>query len=204
MKISHLDLGFPLVVVDDFYSKEQVRLIWEELDFLCYKDKLRDPNQIRGATSKGKIINKRSGIFLHHCYSDPVVSNILKVNQKVLKFKEDLFHKHESWFFKNYILDQGKTLISYYENSDYYSLHTDTFVVTVLTWFFKEPKRFTGGELGLYADNQLSTIKLLNNRMVAFPSCIKHQVSELKMQEEYLGKKLGRFCMTQFFGVASK
>ena len=91
-------------------------------------------------------------------------------------------------------------MISYYENNDYYKSHTDLALLTSLTWFFKQPKKFKGGNL-TFTDYNV-TIEVNANCTVIFPSCIKHEVSELTMKEEDLNNLNGRICMTQFFGLS--
>ena len=114
MKINYLNVDFPITIIDGFYSANELSLIWEELNFLCYKDKLKKPEQIGSARKKSNVISNRSGLFLHHCYTNSAISNILGINKKVIKHKQEIFINHDSWFFKNYKLNEGKTLISYY------------------------------------------------------------------------------------------
>ena len=88
------------------------------------------------------------------------------------------------------------TLISYYENNDYYKAHADTSDITALTWLFKEPKRFTGGDL-IFPDTE-ERIECKNNKIILFPGCIRHQVTEINMEKQHQNQKLGRWCITQF------
>ena len=87
-------------------------------------------------------------------------------------------------------------MVSYYENSDYYKSHRDDAIVTVLNYFFKEPKRFEGGEI-IFTDYDLK-FQVTNEITIIFPSNIKHEVSEIYLDKKYEGKGLGRFCMNQF------
>jgi Rps23 Pro-64 3,4-dihydroxylase Tpa1-like proline 4-hydroxylase len=89
------------------------------------------------------------------------------------------------------------TLISYYEEKDYYKAHTDSSILTYLYWCHKEPKKFEGGDLTLPELDADITYK--NNRLVVFPSWRLHEVTPIKMIEEvhpYSG--YGRYCITNF------
>ena len=36
MKIQNYDEAFPYIIIDDYYDEEELRMIWEELEFLSY------------------------------------------------------------------------------------------------------------------------------------------------------------------------
>ena len=88
------------------------------------------------------------------------------------------------------------TQVGYYENNDEYGLHHDHSVVTSLTWLYKEPKKFTGGDL--YIGDSEIKIECVNNRTLVFPSMIRHKVNTIHMEEEHLNQRLGRYCISQF------
>jgi Rps23 Pro-64 3,4-dihydroxylase Tpa1-like proline 4-hydroxylase len=89
------------------------------------------------------------------------------------------------------------TLISYYEENDYYDEHHDAYLFTCLIWFAKDSSLFTGGDLILTQSNQ--TIKFKHNRMLLFPCYYKHKVTPIKFNEEVKKKDNGRFCITHFY-----
>ena len=62
------------------------------------------------------------------------------------------------------------TLISYYEDSEYYKPHEDIFNFAKLTWFFKEPKKFEGGDLVFTEFGEI--VKCENNKCIVFPSAL--------------------------------
>ena len=193
---------FPYIVVDDVYDEKELGLIWTELDFLCYDDKLFDPMQAGSAMESDngkewKSKKKNRSIFLDGLYSRRSVSDILTLNRKTFNIvREVRDQKQGSWWIKNLKTDNDTTMVSYYEDSDYYSSHFDNAVFTALTWFYREPKRFEGGNLRFTEYNL--DIECKTNRAVIFPSSIYHKVHKVIMEEEYRGKKLGRWCMTQF------
>ena len=92
------------------------------------------------------------------------------------------------------------TLISYYENADYYKGHIDHATLTALTYFYEEPKHFTGGDI--YLREYDITLECVHNRTYLIPSLVEHEAKEIRMADEYLSKGLGRFCMAQFLSFS--
>jgi Rps23 Pro-64 3,4-dihydroxylase Tpa1-like proline 4-hydroxylase len=67
---------------------------------------------------------------------------------------------------------------------------------TMLIWFFKEPKKFKGGDLIL---NDFETaFECKHNRMLLFPSHYEHSVAPISLAEEYKHKGMGRYTITNF------
>ena len=89
---------------------------------------------------------------------------------------------------------------SNYENNDEYKPHRDLARLTGITWFYREPKKFTGGNLRFPEFDM--EIECKHNRVIVFPSSIHHGVDKVGMEEKDMGKKLGRFTMTQFLSCA--
>tara|TARA_X000000368_G_scaffold79613_1_gene59605 strand:+ start:138 stop:908 length:771 start_codon:yes stop_codon:yes gene_type:complete len=205
--VQNLDYGFPLVVIDNFYNEQDMEEIWDELNFLCHPRKMKGPEQTGGAKaleSDGSFSEKKSnkGIFLNEAYNNQLISNIVPCTQRLFEDDFALLKNHPSWWFQNINLPDSTVLFSYYENGDFYKAHSDQFVGTMLVWFYKEPRRFEGGDLEFpdyeTADG-IPKVEVKNNRILIFPSSIKHAVTPISMKEEDMGKKLGRFCMT--FGL---
>ena len=116
---------------------------------------------------------------------------------KTLEQREiDFMVKHNTIFSYLNLYNNKSTLLSYYEDGDYYSAHQDASVLTAVTHIFKEPQTFQGGDL-LFPDFN-GEIKVRNNHTVIFPGMINHSVTKVTMNDEDLNKKYGRFCMTQF------
>ena len=192
---------FPYLVIDDYYDKEELIKIWYELGYL--KDKLVSPKESGSAynkDSKGKIEYLKTNTCL---YIDQVIeySLIKEYNRKTFGIMNDIRdqqknHSTSTWFFKNLKTNFDTTLVSYYENSEYYKAHYDNALVTVLTWLYFNPKKFKGGNL-TFTDYDI-TIECINNRTIMFPSIIRHEVDSIIMREEDCNKGLGRWCLTQF------
>ena len=210
----------PYLVIDNFYNEKELSLIWNELNFLLDGDKFNPPEDTGSAYQEGKPIKKNKGIFLDSLYEERKYSNILTVNRKFYEYFYNITSKCKSWWFKCITgsfntLDRDTTLVSYYEDSDYYKSHWDSCIITTLTWIYKEPKVFTGGDLIFNAENISSSnfqhplnligspekIEVKNNRMVVFPSMVPHQVIPIKMDSNYKNKGMGRFCITNFLNT---
>jgi hypothetical protein len=183
----------PYLKIKNFYDENELKLIWQELDFLTYKSKLTE------ATGQKRDNWKNNhGIFLDEIYSNRNMSNILTVNRKIWspivmnRYSQlSLMHRYIE------IINQDNTLVSYYENSGFYKPHRDVANLTVLQWFFKEPKAFSGGNFKFTDLDEV--IEIENNMTVMFPSCLVHEVSEISMQNdenEFSG--YGRYCITNF------
>jgi len=197
MKIEVFEIPFPYIRIYDFYTDEELKLIWKELDFILNDHILKGPETTGTAKNNdGVILKNNLGIFLDSFYSNRETSNILRVNRKIFEELQKIFDQSNHWFLKNFVSNRDATLISYYENSDYYHKHRDRCLATCLTWFYKEPKSFEGGNL-LFEDYGIE-IEVKNNCLIFFPSIIPHKVSEVIMDEKYLEKFVGRICMSQF------
>ena len=194
MKITTHLSPFHYICVENFYSEEELNLIWEELDFLSKPGKLHTPDMSGSATNPDGSFRKRNeAIILDDVYGqNRQVSNILTVDRKL--FGSGILDRKESWFFNNKPIKKDFTLVSYYENGGNYLPHSDAANITALSWFFKEPRKFDGGELTF--SNFSLTIPLKNNFMVVFPSQIRHEVSEI--QADNLVRGEGRYCISQF------
>tara|TARA_B100001996_G_scaffold332432_1_gene281536 strand:- start:39 stop:713 length:675 start_codon:yes stop_codon:yes gene_type:complete len=200
MKIQNLDYGFPMILIDDFYNFWEIGQIWSELKELTEKDIFLDPHQSWSATKHGKLLKSNKCIHLDEYYQENrKYSKIMRINRKI--FEKNVFESNKSFFFRDFmpLCDFDASLLSYYEDSHYYSPHKDSAMVTSLSWFFEEPKRFTGGEL-LFPEYKVH-IELHNNRVVIFPGFIQHQVTEVVMEDQYKNQGLGRWCMTQFLAT---
>lgn len=196
MKIQIFKEPFEFIVIDDFYTDEELAGIWQELDFLT--PKLKDPSQTGSATdSDGNLLKRNKGIFLDSSYNDRTISNILSVNRKIFS-KEivKVFDENYGPLFKLYKNSNfDSTLVNYYEKSDYYEPHEDLSIFTALTMLYKEPKNFTGGDL-IFPGYDV-TIECRSNRLVIFPSMTAHAVNSVNLTKSLDGN-FGRYSIAQF------
>ena len=183
---------FPYIEIQNFYTGEELNLIWSELNFFQSNSQTLANENTNGAKdSDGKLLKKNIGIFLDEMYSDRFrcTSNILNCNRKLF----DVLNV-DNWFFKNLRVDKDTTLVSYYENSDYYHPHKDNTIATACTWLFKEPKKFKGGDF-CFPEFGIE-IPVRNNYAVVFPGQVLHAVTKVEMEDDNPGH--GRYCISQF------
>lgn len=201
-KVSNL----PILVIDNFFSQDACDRMFQELLFLNnHPDKLKTPEETGSATrmdddSKEKILLKKNkGMWLDNLYADRSFSNILEETK--LLFSPDVIKKAEDAdILFRYIgmSNSDTTLITYYDKLDYYDMHTDDSTLTAISWFYKKPRMFLGGELmfedGLGVDCEF-------NRMVIFPSVLFHSVNPVILDENLQDSSNGRFAITKFIRV---
>jgi hypothetical protein len=195
--VKHYD-PFPFLEVKDLYDEDELQLIWQELEFLNQLGKLKGPENTGSAVDlETKVpLKENKGLIMDNVYTERTTSNILSINPKI--FCEDILNAFTDLSFSYELIKRTNydtTIISYYENGGYYKPHEDKSIFTAVTWFFKEPKAFSGGDFH-FSDYDL-TIKVENNCSVIFPSFVKHAVDEIIMKDKSLHKH-GRYAMTQF------
>jgi Rps23 Pro-64 3,4-dihydroxylase Tpa1-like proline 4-hydroxylase len=194
---------FPHIIINNFYTDEELKYVWEELEFLTVNKKLKDVYETESALDySGEILKNNKARFLAHEYDNyKTKSPIAYYTNKIydLKLIDDIISKH--WFF-NYLraCNHDSCLVSYYENGDYYKTHFDTSVLTCLVHLYKEPKSFTGGDLYLPDFNY--KIEDVNNRLIMFPSSILHKVESISMDQSNENSCNGRYTITQFMGIS--
>lgn len=193
---------FPHILVEEYYSPEELKYIWQELEFLFHPHKTLSPKELvtaPGNSVEGKeFLSTAKGFLLDQVYTDRNYSNILTINRKLfsggyLNLYSELHPLCE--VAKNLNLDFTK--IRYYDNSDGYEPHVDIFVVSALTWLHKEPKKYSGGKL-IFTEHG-NSFNCDNNSLLIFPSCIRHHVTPVKLNPGENESSLpGRFCINQF------
>jgi predicted 2-oxoglutarate/Fe(II)-dependent dioxygenase YbiX len=177
MKIEFFSEPVPFYIVRDYLSKEERRLCLNEL--LKMKPTLQS-GVTRGATNhQGVVMKQNIGAWVDSQHP------ISKFNDKL---KGPIaWETRDNWFYK--MLTRGmkySTLVSYYENEDYYLPHTDESIITAIMYLWEDPKTFTGGEL-CFGD---FTVPIEDNCMVIFPSITEHSVNPLH--------GYGRWAVTHF------
>ncbi len=192
---------FPFVVFDNWYTPEEEKAVWKELDFVS--------SQPREKTERAEttVVAKKNGIPLSHAfryYIDEWYSEQHIARSTILsstyKLREKELHKHinQCLPYSRYYTSTNResTLLSYYENKDYYKPHHDTFAWTILVWMVREPRQFDGGDFTL---NDIDTeVKLKSNRAVLFPCCYEHSVSPIKFKNQPKEIGYGRYTITHF------
>ena len=190
----------PYLLIENTFNQQEMELIWEELEFLNQPGKLLSPDKTESAEGPdGKILKNNKAVFLNELFSyNNSFSNILRINRSILsKQTKVLFSELNFGYNSIWQSNMHTTLINYYEDGDYYDSHTDAALQTFITFFYKEPKQFTGGDFWLSSYNH--KIEIENNMTIAIPSFLLHHVDTVKMKNEDHG--FGRYSMTVFTSI---
>lgn len=195
MEFTYIADGIDAVVVDNFYTDEEYESVLNEQ--LLLLPQLQPPEKTAGALSLDgeTIIKKNKGIFIDNNSSSKIISiNYNKLNST--EFKNHLIKLNS--LYKIYAdLNHASTLLSYYVDKEYYDVHVDITIFTVVVYAHKQPTKFSGGDLTLYScnDKKYVTIESRNNRAIIFPSCTPHKVSPVVLDGD---DGYGRFCISHF------
>lgn len=191
---------FPHVIIKNLYNQQELDLIWRELDFLTSPHKFDkgEGDGSRGTTLSGINPSYNFGLTLDTVYLKRNVSDILTITDKLANnyFTEEIIKVSPLVGHLRYC-NRSCTKVKYYENGNYYRGHHDASRFTFLTYLFKEPKKFTGGDL--HFDHYDYTIEIENNSTVFFVGSIIHSSKELKMSLDIPSwSGYGKYCITQF------
>lgn len=189
---------FPYTIIDNLYSDTEVSYLFEELDYLNNPLRTRNgKDDTAGAHENGVRLKNTNAVYLENFFIERQNSNILNITEKIFVDNRKLFSFNENWFFQNLNnINNHTTQVLYYDEGNENKPHYDEVQITILNWFFREPKCFTGGDL-IFSDYDIS-VECKHNRSIIFPSIIYHGITPIKMREEYRNKKLGRYCISQF------
>ena len=188
---------FPFLVVDDFYNQDEQKLIWDELEL--HSDKF-----VRGGGGVAKDETGFDLASLKRFSLDRLYeghrqdSNILSVYGKVCSEDVKKAYRETTPSSRTFeSTNNDATIVNYYESADDYKEHADVFMHSCLIFFYKQPKKFTGGNLIFTQPN--ATVECVHNRMILFPSYYLHKITEVKMEKQYINKGLGRYSMAHFY-----
>jgi len=130
---------FPHLILRDFYNQNELKLIWQELDFYT------QPGKLFEAKDFGGVVNRTNShaIALDELYYNKKfrkISNILQVNRK-------LFHRDVLSGFARVddscgiakMCNTDITKVRYYHDGEYYEPHTDlAFQFLSFSYFYRE------------------------------------------------------------------
>ena len=196
MIVENLSEPFFHTIVHDFYTSEEEKLIWQELNYLDLPNK---PLLELFETEDGGSIN-RSRVFLDSLYRYRNFSKILEINRKI--FSTEFTDLIKSNPFSNYLLHSNfdNTLLSYYKNKSSYPEHGDESIISTITTFWRNPKKFIGGDL-VFTNHHFYTPKMNHNSLILFPSFIKHAVSETIIDDENEIAGNSRYSISSFYAI---
>lgn len=196
------DQPFPFLVIDNWFDKQTEKAIWSELDYYLSKNKteqLRAENTIVAHNEKNEPLGRSYRWYIDRLYTQEgrTYSTILQRTDMFQKFEFHEIMQNIKPQYRSFTdTNRTSTIISYYENNDYYKPHHDAFQWTSLIWFYKEPKKFTGGDLKFTEPDYKIDVK--HNRMVMFPCYYLHEVLPVKIKD-LKDTGHGRWTLTHFF-----
>lgn len=190
----------PVVWSDNFFSPKEIKIMQDE------SSKLRTLGLVNDDTGsakneKGEELSKNNSVFLEKLYASELrLSDTINITRHRI-FDKNLFEYLVSihpYFYSmgGLNIQSGMlSLLSYYDSSQYYKPHRDTSFITVLTWFYENPKAFEGGDFIIENDFK---IECKHGRTVFMPGYFLHEVTPVKMPEDKKEKGLGRYSITNF------
>ena len=189
---------FPHLIIENFYDDEELELIWEELKFYTKPGKLLEAKDFGGVVDR----TNSHALCLDDVYEKEKyrsLSNILTVNRKLFTSNAlDIFAKIHDCCSHAVFCNEDYTKIRYYHNGEYYEPHTDRcFNFLAFSYFYKEPKKFEGGEI--YFPKYKYELTCENNSIIILPGWVKHGVKEVKISDSDYYDGYGRYCISNFF-----
>tara|TARA_Y100000114_G_C11693928_1_gene295022 strand:+ start:317 stop:916 length:600 start_codon:yes stop_codon:yes gene_type:complete len=186
---------FPFLIIEDLYTEDELTLIWQELDYYQSNSYILNANTNPSLSEDGKARTKKQGNFVDNVFQKREYSNILCLSRKLFQPGLIVNSDHiKEWKYLRPDIDHS--LLSYYDDGAYYLPHHDNTVVSIISWLWKEPKRFEGGDF-VFEDYKL-TIKCKHNSAVAFPGTTLHGVTPITMEDQYKDEGLGRYSLSHF------
>ena len=193
---------FPHLIFHNFYDEEELDLIWEELNFYTKPNKLFDVKDYNGVVG----YTKSKAIQLDLVYSgmNRKLSNILEVSRKVFDDKIlEPFSNLSDCCSQAKFCNWNVTKVRYYHNNDYYKPHTDNyFQFLAFSYFYREPKKFCGGNLIFPKYDYEFTCE--HNSLIMMPSWVEHGVGKVKIEDSDYYDGFGRYAITHFLSCKEK
>ena len=195
MRIEYSDAPCPHVLLHEFFSEEELKLVWQEIELVRLSYQTFDGYDTGAATnSDGESLKQNSGSFLYDIYRDKKFSPILKATEQNL-FYNKWYESFDHWFGRLYAkMNHLSSLLNEYNDGDHYKPHQDNDIFTALIWLWKEPKSFSGGNF--YFTNYDKKIIPENNSGIIFLGSEHHAVDTVHGD--------GRYCISTFINLRDK
>jgi Rps23 Pro-64 3,4-dihydroxylase Tpa1-like proline 4-hydroxylase len=201
VQVNNSNPTFPFVVFDNWYTHNEEKAVWKELDFFSTqpKENIKRAENTIVASNNGVPLSNSYRFYIEEFYKNRILSPILncRYKQRTKEFHKIIRDNCMPYARSFSTSNIDSSMISYYEEKDYYKPHHDTCLWTCLIWMVREPRLFDGGNFKLNEPDV--EIKLKNNRMVFFPSCFLHSVSPIKFHTQPKEIGYGRYCITHFY-----
>lgn len=192
---------YPFIIIDNWYTEKEEKAVWKELEYYNSLPQhiIDRAENTAVAKTKGKALGNSYRWYIDHLYSEngryqSAILNCLykAVSPELINYTKDFDPYHNMLKASTDV----SSLISYYENEDFYDEHYDTFHWTLLIWYFKQPKQFDGGDFIFTKSNK--QIECKHNRAILFPCCYNHKITPIKMTNNS-DEKNGRYTITHFY-----
>jgi len=207
-KITILSDPFPHLIAENFYDEEELELIWEVLDSITEEQKFLPPGHVHGASAykddRLVFLTNHKAIRLNDFYNEKPYSNIFKLFKK--KFDQQFansFANRFPQFLSLTDLENSHCLVKarYYADGEYYKPHTDyRSSYAIFTYFNKQPKKYTGGDL-YFPQYGNYHFKCEHNTIILTPAYVKHSVKKVNIDQEDYNNNFGRYAITYFIGM---
>ena len=189
---------FPHLIIKNFYNDEELKLIWEELNFYTRPGKFLDAKYFGGVIGK----TNSHALTLDSVYREEYrhLSNILTVNRKLFDTEVvKTFSEIDDCCSIALTSNWDITKVRYYHDNEYYDPHTDRdFQFLAFSYFYKEPKKFSGGEI--YFPDYNYEYSCDNNSIIILPGWVQHGVKQVSITDSHYYDGYGRYCISSFFG----
>ena len=190
------------LVIDNWFNEREEKAIWSELNFYSalpkqYQTRTDDAQDVakdNDGSSRAKCFRWYPSEHFNRNYSH--ISHILNCQRKVEEdnFKEaidNLTPLNRMFYSSNH----QDSMVTYYDNQDYYKPHYDTFFWTMCIWMLKDENKISGGDF-VFSDTE-EVVELKHNRAVFFPSFLLHEVKPITVLDD--SDNYGKYTITNFF-----
>ena len=195
MKIIQHKEPFFHTIIYDFYNDREEQGIWQELEFLNQPGKFLNKH----FTGDGLASNNKLGLHLDKVYPPEYrhLSNMLTADRKIFEIRDQLLENPFAKYLE--ICDQDFSFISYYPDKSYYKAHFDRFTLSGITTLWKQPQKFTGGDLRFPKHDYIPDMR--HNTFILFPSYELHEVRPIHIDKEWQEKGFSRYTLNQFMMI---
>ncbi len=196
----HNDNGLKYYTIKNIFDKNEIDRFYEI--FYQLQPNLLPPELSGSALDENKKpLKNNSALFTDKIQPYP---GIFKDFEKKFGFHRNIFtdllgknNQDSVYSLLPSNINVFNSLISYYnKNNDNYKPHADNSIMTCLVWMNEQDKNYNGGDLR-FPDYDI-TIQCDENTGVLFPSCVMHEVTDIKIINKLKNK--GRITYTTFFG----
>lgn len=181
---------FSYIVIDDFYTGEELSLVMQEVVDL-EPHSLNSDATATAVSDNQEPLKSGKGLFLHeHFKNNTTASKILHFSRKI--FSDELnkiFIGFDASFAHIRHSTSDEILLNFYRDKDKYLPHRDGFPITAIT--FLKVGEFEGGNFLFPEYNE--TVQFKHNRVVVFHGCIQHQAEEIRADDNSYRVSIAHF-----------